>query len=141
VVLPKLEERVPVDLAYKDAPLEFSREDNLERRRRHLFAKFVDEMLKRRPGALYAARQTCDWLSVLASAMERNHETIFYLEDLSVEWLPTRAQKWFSRTGTLLATWLLVGLLVGLIDAVIVGVKSSSIAGLRHGVTVGPPLG
>ena len=35
-------------LAYREAPLEFSREENFDQRRRRLFANFVDSMFKRR---------------------------------------------------------------------------------------------
>ncbi|PYV76159.1 MAG: hypothetical protein DMG96_14990 [Acidobacteria bacterium] len=125
-----------VMLAYRDAPFEVSSQESLERRRAHLFAKFVDEMLDRRPNAPYSPQQTCHWLSRLAHGLANTHETVFYLEDLRPEWLPTRAQKLISGVGTFVAVWLLIGLIFGVIDSIIetftVGLKD----GIVHGSIV-----
>ena len=122
-------------LAYRDAPIEFSGEDTFEQRRRRLFAKFVDAMLKRRSGeARYTPKQTLSWLSWLASALIQKHQTVFHLEDLNEEWLPTRPERWLSRAGTVVASGLSGGLIFGPILAVSFGL----ILGRSFSMTVAP---
>ena len=102
-------------LAYRHAPMEGLHEDSIEQRRRGLLASFVDAMFKRRSADLhYSRRQTMRWLSSLASALIRNRETVFQLENLRPEWLPTRTQRWLSRVGTVAACGLAGGPILGL---------------------------
>jgi hypothetical protein len=100
-------------LAYRDAPVELSSEDSLEQRRRRLFASFIDAMFKRRSAETrYSRRQTLSWLGSLAHALTRNEQTVFYLENLREEWLPTRRERWLSKAGIILAC-VVVGGLIG----------------------------
>jgi hypothetical protein len=103
-------------LAYQGAPLEFSAEATLEQRRRHLFRKFIEAMLERRPvGAAYTREESLSWLSWLGAELARKLQTVFYLEDLRGEWLSTGSQRWLVRAGTVLASGLsggLIGILV-----------------------------
>jgi len=86
-------------LAYRDAPVELSPEDSLEKRRRQLFANYVDAMFKRRAArGRYTAKQTAFWLGRLASALKRQGQTVFYVENVSEQWLPTRLQRGLART-------------------------------------------
>ena len=100
-------------LAYRDAPVELSREDTFEQRRRRLFANFVDAMFKRRSAeSHYTQQQTLSWLGSLARALTRTKQTVFYLESLGVDTLPTLPERWLSRTGIVLAC-IVVGALIG----------------------------
>jgi len=87
------------------------------------FAKFVDAMFKRRSAeARYNQEQTVHWLSFLASALRRNSQTVFYLENLRGQLLPKRTQRWLSEAGTVVANLMvsgLTGLIVGLISGLI----------------------
>ena len=87
-------------LAYRDAPVELSIEDTIEQRRRRLFANFIDAMFKRRSAETrYTQQQTLSWLSWLARTLTRNEQTVFYLENLREEWLPTLRERWLSKAG------------------------------------------
>lgn len=105
-------------LAYRDAPVEFSRTDSPKQRRRRIFAKFVETMLRRRStGAPYTPAKTLSWLSRLASAMKMNEQTVFNLEMLSEPWLATGALRWLSRAGLVLGSGTLGALTGTLIGA------------------------
>jgi hypothetical protein len=128
-------------LAYREAPVDLSREDNFEQRRRRLFAKFVDAMYKRRSAeARYNQEQTVQWLSFLASALRRNSQTVFYLENLRGQLLAKRTQRWLSEAGTVVANLMisgLTGLIVGLISGVVFGLSGTRAwwrAGLSGGL-------
>jgi len=99
-------------LAYRDAPIQFSGEDNLEQRRRRIFASFVDAMFKRRSAALrYGPKQTLEWLALLAFALSRNNQTIFHLENLRLSWLPKCSQRWLSKVGIMIVSGGVCGLI------------------------------
>lgn len=104
-------------LAYQDAPVEFSRTDSPRQRRRRIFAKFVEAMLRKRSlAAPCTGAETLSWLSRLASAMKTNQQTVFQLEALSEPWLATGAQRWVSRAGRVLGSGILgalTGTLIG----------------------------
>jgi hypothetical protein len=79
------------------------------------------------------------WLCWLASALRRNDQTLFYLESLGAEWLPTRGQIWLSRAGVVVATGLVSGLLLLLLGGVIFGPILGLIYGLGSGLDqIGP---
>lgn len=117
-------------LAHSEAPLESSREENFEQRRRRLFANFVDAMFKRRSAApSYTQERTEHWLSCLASMLRRNSQSIFYLESVDVQWLPTRAQRWLSEVGIVVTNLImsgLSGLIAGLVTGLIFGRSTTS---------------
>jgi len=109
-------------LAYWGAPIEFSVSDSFEQRRTRLFASFVDAMFKRRSAeSRYSPEQTISWLCWLASALSRNKQTVFYLENLNAMWLQTRLQRWLARAGIILGTGLVSGMGNALIAAIGVG--------------------
>jgi MFS family permease len=100
-------------LAYRDAPVQFSADETLAQRRTRLFANFVDAVFKRRSiEASYTPKQTIYWLSLLGCTLTRVKQTVFYLESLNVDWLPTRAQKWLSATGIVVVSGLIAGLVL-----------------------------
>jgi hypothetical protein len=93
--------------------VELSIEDTFEQRRRRLFANFIDAMFKRRSiETRYTQQQTLSCLGSLARALTRTKQTVFYLESLGKESLPTLRERWLSRTGIVL-TCIAVGALIG----------------------------
>jgi hypothetical protein len=121
-------------LAYRDAAVEVSREGTLEQRRRLLFANFVDAMYKRRSlETRYTQQHSVDWLSWLASRLTQNKQTVFYLENLRPDWLPTRTQRWLCGAAVTVASGLIAGLIVGLIF----GLSEDPIGGLLYGLVAG----
>ena len=119
-------------LAYRHAPMEYSQEDSLGQRRRSLLASIVEAMFKRRSADLHYTRsQTVVWLAALASALTRNRETVFQLENLSSEWLPTRTQRLLSKAGTVFACGLVGGPILGLTHGLITSLVYTLLT-LRH---------
>ena len=108
-------------VAYRNAPVEYAREDSIQlERRKMLVASFVDTMFQRRStDSRYTRRQAVHWLSELAGAVTRNNETVFYLENLRPQWLATRIQRLVARAGTIVATGLAGGPGLGLIHGLI----------------------
>jgi DNA polymerase III delta prime subunit len=125
-------------LAYRDSTVEFVVTDTVEGRRTQLFANFVDTMFKRRSvAARYSSKRTLTWLCWLASALEHNNQTVFYLETFGEDWLPTLLQRWFLRTGVIAAIWLASYVIFALIDALDIGLAvgltmGSYAASLKH---------
>jgi hypothetical protein len=118
-------------LAYRDAPVELSIEDTFEQRRRGLFANFIIAMFKRRSAETrYTRRQTLSWLCWLARELIRNEQTVFYLENLSEEWLPTRRERWLSKAGIILACVVMGELFIGPTKGLFYGV----LGGLAFGI-------
>ena len=109
-------------LADQHAPVDGSHLDGIEQRRGRLLTSFVDAMFERRSAELpYTKAQTVRWLSALASALARNRETVFQLENLRPGWLSTRAQRGLSRAGTVAAAGLAGGPILGLLYGLIAG--------------------
>lgn len=100
-------------LSYRDVPRTLTQNATLDRRRRQLFGNFVEAMFRRRGGkSRYSEEQTTRWLSSLASTLTRNNQTVFYLENIEFEWLPTRAKQLLARVGLIIAGGLIAGLIV-----------------------------
>ena len=107
-------------LAYQHGPAESSQDCSIEERRGRLIAGFVDAMFARRSADIPCTRgQTVRWLSSLAAGLTRNRETVFQLESLGPHWPSTRAQRWMCRAGTVVASGLLGGPVLGLIHGLI----------------------
>lgn len=82
-------------LAYQGVPVEELRStEALETRRNHLFATYIERMLKRR-GAdpRYTPQQTKHWLAWLAGKMAQHFQTEFFIEGLQPTWLATTTQR------------------------------------------------
>jgi hypothetical protein len=77
-------------------------------------------MFERRSAkARYSPEATAHWLSWLAFTLNRNNQTVFYLESLRVEWLAKGTEKWLSRALTVVASGLVGGPVFGLSFGVI----------------------
>jgi len=127
-------------LAYQDIPPDIRPNTNSEERRRQLFTHFVDAMLNRRGiNERFSADQTKRWLSSLASIMTKTGQTVVYLEDLDLPWLPTRIQQWLARLTIMVTSGVPGGLLFG-VGAGLFAIANSSlrqVGVLRVGMTTG----
>ena len=135
-------------LAYRDVPHASIAGANIEQQRRQLFACFVDAMFRRKGAKKrYSAEQTKRWLCFLARTLTKTNQTVFYLENLNFEWLPTAARQWPARVGFIVLVGLIVGLSyvlivelmlsLGLIDGLIGGLRAELRDGLIVGLVVG----
>jgi hypothetical protein len=109
-----------------------------EERRRHLFAAYVARMFARRGNdTRYSRDLTLHWLTYLARGMVQHSQSVFYIEQLQPNWLPTRAACWrytiIDRLGSALGAGSAVGLGVGL--SYELGIKSGT--GLTNGLAFG----
>jgi hypothetical protein len=87
-------------LAYRDAPSTPLEGLTAEQRQRHLFAHFTEAMFQRKPIQWrYTSEQIKRWLSSVARVLAKNNQTIFYLEDLDFNWLPSRPKRWLAQAG------------------------------------------
>jgi hypothetical protein len=103
-----------VTLTYQEMPASAVRAmGSAEEHRRHLFAAYVTRMLERRvrPKASTPA-QTVRWLSWLAGAMRTHDQSVFYLEQLQPDWLPSRSQRWLVTTGPALILGVLIAIII-----------------------------
>jgi phospholipase C len=101
-------------LAYRDAPVQTVTEEGLQQRTKRLFSRFVDAMFKRKADGRYSKLQTLTWLTWLASAMLGKKQTVFYLEDLQLDWFPTRRQRALATAGIIGGCGGVIGLVVWL---------------------------
>jgi len=82
----------------------------------------------------YALQSTCAWLGWLAHQMREHHQTIFFLEDLQMDWLPNREQALYRRSVRFING--LIGLVLGIIvNLVIGGILNGVIGGLVWGLS------
>ncbi|MGA7414532.1 MAG: NACHT domain-containing protein, partial [Bryobacteraceae bacterium] len=85
-------------LAYRDSPVHIDKAEDLDHKRLHLLKTFVLAMFRRRAvESRYTERSTLHWLSRLASALQREQQTVFYLESLRPTWLPIYGYPWLSK--------------------------------------------
>jgi DNA polymerase III delta prime subunit len=104
-----------------------------EQRREQVFATYIERMFKRRKLAdHYCAQQSIRWLAYLAQQMKQHHQSVFYLERMQFDWLPTPRLQQICRG-------LFVGLWAGLLSAVIVGFMALAMAGTLFGAFVVTP--
>jgi hypothetical protein len=80
-----------------------------DERRQHLFAAYVARMLERRAGPKSSPpARTLGWLGWLARSMRAHNQSVFYLEQLQPDWLPSRRQQWLVTTGPAVLLGILV---------------------------------
>ncbi|MBK5291146.1 MAG: NACHT domain-containing protein [Acidobacteriia bacterium] len=126
-------------LAYRGvADHEIPAGGTIENRRRHLFAKYVDGMFKRRSTEnRYTRKQTLRWLTWLASSMMRHGQSGFQLEALNRDWLQTRVQRALLGLSGGLVFGPIVGLVVGLGAGLVTGLGGGLVYGLVYGLVAG----
>ena len=96
--------------------------------RQHLFAAYVDRMFRRRSAITdYTRPQTERWLAWLAWQMSQHSQTVFYLEGIQPDWLPSW-QRWWPTSGVRWLDALVGGLVNGLVFGVIFGMVREGVA-------------
>jgi DNA polymerase III delta prime subunit len=84
-------------LTYRDlSDVQISGLKTLEERRDHLFAGYIEKRFRLHAQENYTLRQVQHYLSWLARLMQRNNQTIFYIEDINEEWLDKPPAKLIS---------------------------------------------
>ena len=104
--------------AFKDrSPEDILRTGTLEEKRKQIFDYYKDTMFERTGRSSiknysYTRKQTEHWLSWLATSMKRHDQSIFYLEFMQPNWLPSLWLQKVFPIGVLLITSLFSGLMV-----------------------------
>ena len=87
--------------------------ETIDARRKHIFDNYVERMFKprthrtildgsddKRPdNERFPKEKTTHWLSWLARRMSQHGQTIFLIEKMQPDWLPTRTQQWIMVVG------------------------------------------
>jgi GTPase SAR1 family protein len=105
----------------------------LEERRTQIFDAYKDAMFHRfgrREAKSYTAQQTENWLSYLAKSMKQRNQTIFYLEKLQPDWIPSIRQRKIVTVGAGLISGLILGILAWIVDWKLFGQFVGQIFGL-----------
>ncbi len=110
-------------LAYQGGSIDDLPRSDLREVQKHLFAAYVERMLKRRShDQRFPQAQTIQWLSWLARQMVSHNQTIFFIEGMQLSWLSGRLTYVIARVFVGMLTLLLcvvLGLLVGLFGALL----------------------
>ena len=115
-----------VTLAYRGrSAAEVRATGSLEERRAHLFANYTERMFERRTKVTeYTREQTIRWLAWLARSLMHNNLSVFYVEWMQPDWLPSRAQRWIVAMVPIMFSGLVFGLVVGLVGGLVMGWSS-----------------
>jgi hypothetical protein len=111
----------------------------LQQRQAWLWEAYIARMFEQRPldsRCGYTDQRALDWLAWLARALRDRDQTEFHLHRLAPEWLPTPTQQQRAR----LATWLLAGVLTGLVFGPVCGLIATGfglVFGLADGLVFG----
>jgi eukaryotic-like serine/threonine-protein kinase len=121
-----------VSLAYRGrSAAEVRAAGSLEKRRAHLFAKYTERMFERRTKVTeYTQEQTIHWLTWLARSLMRNNLSVFYVELMQPDWLPSRAQRWVVAMMPIIFCGLVFGLVFGLGAGLVLGLGAGLGSGL-----------
>ena len=119
-------------LTYHGLPIEELLRGGITPTRQQIFEHYVDRMLVRRGGTiLYRPEQIVNWLTWLAQRMKQHNQTVFYIEQMQLDWL--------TKGGFLQCLgYTTVKLVVGLVFGLIVGPMYGLIGGLIY--WLGPVL-
>jgi len=102
--------------------------ETVDARRKHIFDNYVERMFKPRTHRTipdvsndprldderFSKEETIHWLSWLAKRMSEHGQTVFLIERMQPDWLPTRAQRRIMTVGVMVMIGLLYGLVIGL---------------------------
>jgi serine/threonine protein kinase len=138
-------------LTYQGKPVEdLLRAPAFQEQQRQIFEQYVSSMLTRRgPLTTGTPQQVVRWLSYLARQMRKRNQTIFYLERMQPDWLPSKRQSqylWSLKTVIGLLTGLIIGPVTGIVMVptdfeqfigLVVRIAAGLFAGLVAGIVVG----
>src|SRR5574341_770020 len=129
--------------AYQGLPAaEVATGGSLDERRTRLFAAFVERALRRTAAQeLFDTQKVVRWLSYIARGLGRRLETVFYLDFVARDWLPTRTQRRLVAWTTALPAGLLIGGLSGLLTGLLFGQPVGLAVGLAYGTVFTIALG
>lgn len=116
--------------------------ETLAQWRAHLFAAYVSTMFQRRgKAAPYTEEQSRRWLAWLAATMQRQHQSVMYLEWMQPDWLTRPLERWAVTVGSVAMCGLLVGVVVGLCASLATHIAFSLPISLALGLTGGLVFG
>ena len=130
--------------------------ETVDARRKHIFDNYVERMFKprtertlpdyedagftpdrkKKDGRRFSKEETIHWLSWLAKRMSQHGQTVFLIERMQPDWLPTRAQQRIMTVG--------VGGMIGLFAGTLFGTLVGLISWISSGFSswgVGIPSG
>ena len=108
-----------------------------EERRSQLFAAYIQRMFERGPAKQpYSMDQTMRWLKWLAWQMRQHDQTIFFLERMQPDWLPSR-MRWLPTIGLALFVAFVSGIFFGLGTYFGNGVMNGLLIGISNCVLMG----
>jgi DNA polymerase III delta prime subunit len=111
--------------------------ETVDARRKHIFDNYVERMLqpriyrtigdnpetsstsdRKQVDRRFSKEKTIHWLSWLARGMSQRRQTVFLIEHIQPDWLPTHTQQRIMTIGVVVLTWLLAGIPLGLLFGV-----------------------
>jgi hypothetical protein len=130
-------------LAYHDVAAAGVGAGTVQERRARLYAAYVDRAFRRRSAETRYTRAQCErLLAWLAKEMTAHEQTVFYLERMQPDWLPTRVERWTVTWGAAIASGLISALCGGLVfDLFRRGIRFGLVGALFGGLTGGLALG
>ena len=111
-----------------------------EAKLQQVFVAYVERMFSRRSILKNATRERMlRWLVFLAKEMQRNNQTIFYIEYLQPDWLPDRQRSIYRLSIVLIFSLIgiLVGGLIGVLGGELGNVMIDALVGGLGGAVVG----
>jgi len=119
-------------LAYHNVPADaLAMSGTFEEQRRDLFAVYVERMFARRGMEVRYSRAWVEhWLACLARGMMRQGQTVFFIEHLQPEWLPTRRMQSLYVVTDRLGLGLILGLVSGLVSWLSLGLREGLLLGM-----------
>lgn len=122
-----------MSLAYRGVAIELPEGESVESQRAHLFGAYVQRMFERRSvRERYSQAQTIHYLNWLAAQMHKHAQTVFLIERLQPDWLPTKNQQLIYRV----LAWAVMGLPVGLPLGFTIALITNTLVGLFVGVGI-----
>ena len=118
-------------LAYQGAgPEELPMTGTRETHQQQVFASYVERMLRGRGISQHApGEHVLQWLRLLATRMQQQQQTVFFLEQLQPDWLADRRRR--------LLFQLVFGLFLGLVGWLLFGLVGGPLYGLLGGLSYG----
>ncbi len=96
-----------ITLAYQGMSVEELPSMNLEQRRQHLFDAYIERMFSRRGDRMrYPKQKAMHWLIWLAQRMVQESQTVFLIERMQPDWLPTLFHKALYILGLVAIFWI-----------------------------------
>ena len=100
-----------------------------------LFAAYAREMLKHRGEKRgYSRADSLHYLSWLAKKLIDKKQSVFFIERMQPDWLPTAWQRWCVTTGSMVVCGVMVGLILGFYGSLFHDLYISLAIALSYGI-------